>query len=56
MAAMLEQALGAGADWIYLTDDILSNPWDTLPTFWAQVRALARFNQPPGEQRRAPEH
>jgi hypothetical protein len=57
MGAVLAKALGAGAGWIYLTDDTLPNPWDTLPAFWeAQVRALTHFNQPPGEQRPAPGH
>lgn len=57
MDAVLARALKAGAGWVYLTDDTLPNPWDTLPAFWeAQVRALACFNQPPGEQRRTPEH
>lgn len=57
MTATLALALGAGAGWVYLTDDTLPNPWDSLPAFWeAQVRALARFNQPPGEQRPAPGH
>lgn len=57
MNAVLERALRAGAGWVYLTDDTLPNPWDSLPAFWeAQVRALARFNQPPGEQRPAPGH
>lgn len=57
MAAVLARALGAGAGWVYLTDDTLPNPWDALPAFWeAQVRAVAHFDQLPGEQRRAPEH
>ncbi|MCC7261954.1 MAG: spherulation-specific family 4 protein, partial [Candidatus Latescibacteria bacterium] len=57
MAAVLERALGAGAGWLYLTDDTLPNPWDTLPVFWeAQVQALIRFNQPAGEQRPGPGH
>ncbi len=57
MAAVLTKALGAGAGWLYLTDDTLPNPWDALPAFWeAQVQALARFNQPAGEQRPAPGH
>lgn len=57
MEAVLERALRAGAGWAYLTDDTLPNPWDTLPAFWeTQVQAVARFNQPPGEQRHAPEH
>lgn len=57
MAAVLTKALGAGAGWLYLTDDTLPNPWDTLPAYWeAQVRALARFNQGAGEQRPGPGH
>lgn len=57
MDAGLERALKAGAGWLYLTDDTLPNPWDTLPAFWeAQVRALAHFNQLPWEQRHTPEH
>lgn len=57
MAAVLERALGVGAGWIYLTDDTLPNPWDTLPAFWeAQVQALACFNRRLGEQRHPPEH
>jgi hypothetical protein len=57
MEAVLKRALQAGASWVYLTDDTLPNPWDTLPAFWeAQVQALIRFNQLPGEQRHTPEH
>jgi len=57
MQAVLERALQAGVGWIYLTDDTLPNPWDTLPAFWeAQVQALVRFNQLPGEQSHTPEH
>lgn len=50
MQAVLERALPAGVGWVYLTDD-------TLPAFWeAQVQALVRFNQLPGEQTLTPEH
>jgi hypothetical protein len=57
MNAVLARALAAGAGWLYLTDDTLPNPWNTLPAFWeAQVEAIARFNQYSGEQRHPPEH
>lgn len=26
--------------WIYVTDDVLDNPWDTLPSFWSEELAL----------------
>ena len=26
--------------WIYVTDDDLPNPWDTLPAYWTNLTAL----------------
>jgi len=30
------------AGWIYVTDDVLPNPWDRLPTYWPSVAPLCQ--------------
>lgn len=30
----IELAVKRNAGTIYVTDDVLPNPWDTLPTYW----------------------
>jgi hypothetical protein len=34
MEATLGRAHALGAGWIYVTDDVLPNPWDTLPSYF----------------------
>jgi hypothetical protein len=45
MRTRLEQALDRGVGGIYVTDDVMNNPWNTLPTYWqAEVTAVAEIN------------
>jgi hypothetical protein len=45
MEAALDKAIQFNAGYIYLTDDLLPNPWDTLPPYWEeQVEAIRAFN------------
>lgn len=45
MEAALDKAIQYNAGYVFLTDDILSNPWDTLPEYWAEeVEAIRAFN------------
>lgn len=45
MAAALELAVQRSAGGIYVTDDVMNNPWNTLPTYWeAEVAAAAGIN------------
>lgn len=41
MKEEVEKAKEAGIGWIYVTDDVLPNPWDTLPSYWeAEIAAI----------------
>lgn len=41
----LNLAVARNAGGIYITDDVLPNPWDKLPTYWsAEVAAVAQIN------------
>jgi hypothetical protein len=45
MQTRLEQALTKDVGGIYVTDDVMNNPWNTLPTYWqAEVGAIASIN------------
>ncbi|QDV38226.1 spherulation-specific family 4 protein [Tautonia plasticadhaerens] len=45
MEDALDKAIEDNAGYIFLTDDILSNPWDTLPAYWdEEVEAIREFN------------
>jgi hypothetical protein len=45
MQTRLEQSLTKGVGGIYVTHDVLNNPWDTLPIYWqAEVDAIAAIN------------
>jgi hypothetical protein len=45
MQTRLEQALTKSVGGIYVTDDVMNNPWNTLPTYWqAEVDAIAAIN------------
>lgn len=37
---MLASAIGYNAGYIYITNDQLPNPWDTLPSYWSQEVSL----------------
>jgi hypothetical protein len=48
MGAALGKAIQFNAGYVYLTDDVLSNPWDTLPPYWEeQVEAVRAYNASP---------
>lgn len=45
IAEYLELAVSRNVGSIYITDDVMANPWDTLPTYWQQhVDAVAAIN------------
>jgi hypothetical protein len=45
MEDYLELAVARNAGGIYVTDDVMNNPWDTLPSYWqAEVAAVAAMN------------
>lgn len=45
MEDALDKAIRFNAGYIYLTDDVLSNPWDSLPEYWdEEVEAIREFN------------
>lgn len=45
MLADLERAIANNAGGIYVTDDVMNNPWDRLPVYWNQlVEAVAIIN------------
>ncbi|MGD9633252.1 MAG: spherulation-specific family 4 protein [Pirellulales bacterium] len=45
MLADLQRAIANNAGGIYVTDDVLNNPWDRVPTYWnALVEAVAAIN------------
>ncbi len=45
MLADLNLALQKNAGGIYVTDDVLANPWDRLPTYWTSlVNSVATIN------------
>ena len=45
MLTDLSLAMQKHAGSIYITDDVLANPWDTVPTYWnAMVDAVANIN------------
>lgn len=35
------------AGYVYVTDDVLPNPWDTLPPYWSQEISLIHTGSPP---------
>ena len=37
------KAIGTNAGYIYITDDQLPNPYDTLPSYWSQEVSLIEF-------------
>jgi spherulation-specific family 4 protein len=46
MTNYVNLAASRNAGWIYVTDDILPNPWDTLPSYWTnEVNYIRSLNQ-----------
>jgi hypothetical protein len=46
MQAVLTHADAVNAGWFYITDDVLPNPWDTLPGYWEEmVEAVRELNE-----------
>ena len=54
MLNYLDLAVARNAGQVYITDDVLNNPWDRLPTYWdAMVDRIEAINDappPPGPQ------
>lgn len=45
MEAALDLAVQRNTGGIYITDDVMNNPWDRLPSYWeAEVAAVAAIN------------
>jgi len=42
MRAILDAASERGVGWTYVTDDVMRNPWDKLPSYWDEEVAGAR--------------
>jgi hypothetical protein len=34
LGTVLGQSASRHAGYVYITDDVLSNPWDSLPSYW----------------------
>ena len=34
MTQAVDRAVTRRSGWVYVTDDVLPNPWDTLPPYW----------------------
>ncbi len=48
MLSYLDLAVQRNAGQVYVTDDVLNNPWDTLPSFWdAEVTRIEEINNAP---------
>jgi hypothetical protein len=51
MQTNIDLAISRRAGFVYITDDILSNPWDRLPTYWAQeVDTIESLNRTAARQ------
>jgi len=45
MRTRLEQAVVRGVGGVYVTDDVMNNPWNTLPSYWqGEVAAVGDIN------------
>jgi hypothetical protein len=45
MRKVIRQAVKRNAGMVYVTNDTLGNPWDTLPKYWnAQVKCVEKIN------------
>jgi hypothetical protein len=51
MKTNLNLAVSRGAGFVYITDDVLSNPWDRLPAYWPEeIAAVESVNQTAARQ------
>ena len=51
MQTNIDLAISRRAGFVYITDDVLSNPWDRLPTYWIQeVDAVESLNRAAARQ------
>jgi hypothetical protein len=51
MRTNLDLAISRRAGFIYITDDVLQNPWDRLPTYWVEeVNAVEAANRAAARQ------
>ena len=51
MQTNLNLAVSRRAGYVYITDDVLNNPWDRLPTYWTQeVAAVEELNRAAARQ------
>lgn len=48
MTNYMELAVNRNANWIYITDDTLPNPYNTLPSYWTNEVALVKSLNNPG--------
>jgi hypothetical protein len=55
MRAVVEYAATINVRWVYVTDDGGSNPWDRLPSYWAEEIGLVAGSQPPPPTPPAPQ-
>lgn len=46
MAIAFGLAMAGNAGYVYITDDTLPNPWDTLPSYWSAELALLEATTP----------
>ena len=47
LSSLLDAVAQNNASWVYVTDDVMGNPYDVLPTYWDQeVAAVAAHNVP----------
>jgi MYXO-CTERM domain-containing protein len=48
MRDLLQQAVARNAGYVYISNDVLPNPWDQLPSYWqAEVAAVASISSVP---------
>jgi hypothetical protein len=48
MEDAIDLAKTRNTGWVFVTDDVMDNPFDTLPSYWEeQVAYIADLNNPP---------
>lgn len=45
MRTALDLTASRHAQWVYVTDDAVPNPWDSIPSYWAEETAYAGSKQ-----------
>ena len=43
MTQVVDQAVARRSGWVYVTDDRLPNPWDTLPPYWTALVGRVKY-------------